>query len=227
MENTNFKEVVEFCEKRELYLGLGKPYKKILIIGKEIGYGLEPKEAQKPNPKNIEKRSDELEKENWEEWSCITSNSELFSSKLIEHVDKRQKIFENKEKKKKYRRMPTWVSYQKVVNLIRKPENELKIDKKQSADFFLNHCFITEYSQISLPRSNYLGKDNEIKKKSINERISLFGKNFFKSFPIVIMACGSYLQEFPMNLKDVFDVEQEGGTVKLSKGNYYNVYKNG
>jgi len=230
MESINLREVVKYCTVNNLYLGLGNPDAKILIVGKEIGYGHE--KNKKPSSEIIEADSNKLARKNWKEWVDILLEPQKTLSRLDEHIKDRHKIFKNEKDEKEYKHMPTWVSYQKIVNGINGIK-DIKIDRKQLQyeDFFLKHCFITEYSQLRLPNSNYLGKNNEIKENSINERKCVFEQDFFKNFPIVIMACGDYVTE--KFIENVLGVKKDFGVnwkdkdkSDLLKGNWYDVYNN-
>ena len=168
----DFLEVLEYCE-QNLYLGDGNPEASILIVGKEISCK-EDDIIKKSNGQGLEvgikKLSLETAKGNVEKWQNGYPRDEI-------------KTYAFKEK-----RNPTWTNYQKLVGAI--------IGKNLGKDNynFLDHCFITELSQILLPKSNFL-KDkhlnDSIRFESIKERETLLSMNFFK-FPIVIMACGHY-----------------------------------
>jgi hypothetical protein len=209
MENTNLKSVLEYCEEKKLYFGEGNPNAKILFVGQEIGFGHEEKEDKKPNIDEIIKRAEEQ------------INGNLCNWQKHCHFGLEQ-CLKNMEQFFKQKTNPTWKSYQKIVNGI------LGGDITEKRFDFLNDCFITEFSQLSLPNSSYLKNDKEfaeIKKQSIKQRKELFKQDFFQNFPIVIMACGHYSKDFDFNMEEIFGVKWVGKTEELSRGNYYNVNK--
>ena len=101
---------------------------------------------------------------------------------------------------------------------------------------FLDHCFITEISQLQLPNSNYLKNNNisdDIRKESVEKRAKLFHQPFFRRFPIVIIASGpDYLNigkyGYEFDIEREFDVEFHGPTVEvIEEGNrkrWYNIH---
>lgn len=198
MENTDFSNVLEYCSKEKFFLGEGSPTSRILIIGKECGWN----NKKMPNPdkkENIilqEKCSTEHNLDCW-----LNGNGRLDQLKT--------------DALKDWPNSPTWRNYQTLVQTI--------IGKEIPKYDFLDYSFITELSQICLPNSNYL-KNNDLTKESIEKRKSLFKKDFFRKFPIVIMACGHYPKKFNFDIEDIFDVKWTGETTILSKGNYYNVH---
>ena len=162
-----FQEVLTHCESNKLFLGEGNPNAKILIIGKEVGGG---------SPKLLEeivKCSDNDAKRNIETW---TNPNGYNLNKL------KTDVFNNGKN-------PTWNNYQKIVSEI--IGNDLGKDNYN----FLDYCFMTELSQIHLPKSNYgknlTKKENQeidtIRKKSITKRAKLLSMPFFRNFPIIII----------------------------------------
>lgn len=213
----DFKGVLEYCFENDLYLGEGNPNAKILIVGQEIGYGLEKKGNKNPNLNEVLDKSKKINTDNLTYWKSRYETNSLF----FEYLDFMQNEF---------KRVPnrTWGNYQKIISnvVFDRTINDNHYD-------FLDHCFITEYSQLSLPSPNYNFNKNkeeikefkELKINSVNKRKPLFSTPFFQSFPIVIMACGHYpTKYFPMDIQKKFDVEFDGKTKTLSMGNYYNLH---
>ena len=201
--NSDFHNILQYCENNELYLGEGNPNAKILLIGKEIGHGIEEDKTpslSKSNAKN---------EDNLKFW-----RNRYESYPLEKYLKDIEKCFEKKPNR-------TWENYQKIVNrIIGRTDNEKQYD-------FLDYGFITELSQIHLPYSS--GAITEELKtariNSINQRKELFKREFFQNFPIIIMACGHYpTKEFNFDIENIFDVEWNKETIVLSKGNYYNIH---
>jgi hypothetical protein len=208
MNNTNLESILKFCEKENFYFGEGNPNAKILFVGQEIGFGHETKEDKQPTIDEIIERADQQINDNLSNWRKHC------------HFGIEQYL-KNMEQCFKQRTNPTWISYQKIANgILQRDITEKRFD-------FLNDCFITEMSQLSLPNNRYLKNDKEfamMKQQSINKRKELFKHDFFQKFPVVVMACGHYPKDFCFNIEEIFDVKWIGETKVLSKGNYYNVH---
>lgn len=201
---SEFKEVLSYCEKKELCLGEGNPNSKILIIGKEIG-GKTPQSVDQ-----IKTFSNNEVRRNLDEWRSPDGYN---LGKIKEDVFRDSKN-------------PTWTNYQKMVSGI--IGNDLGRDNYN----FLDHCFMTELSQVLLPNSNF-GKNltseeskeiDTMRKKSVRERAKLFAMPFFRNFPIVIMACGHYPRKLNFNIEETFHVKWTKETKVFSTGNFYNVH---
>lgn len=201
MGNTNFKKVLEYCEKEKFYLGEGNPDAKILIIGKEQGMA-----AHKNKDVNREVSENSI-KENLAMWHDI-----VFSNNLEKYI----KYLEGRRNDKKWE---TLRNYQVIMDKIR----EKRINKEK-LDFY-EDCFITEMNQIQLQSSNKANNLQAEREYSIKKRESLFRQSFFQNFPIVIMACGHYPRDFGFDIQDIFKVEfiePTGGNEKY----WYNIHFN-
>lgn len=193
MKNKDLTNILKYCKEKEFYFGEGNPDGEILFIGQEIGYG-DTIEKTPALDAIYSRAQSEVEKNlsNWEK------HCQLGIGQYLEHM---KNLFQEKTN-------PTWLNYQKVVNsVIGREISEEHFD-------FLNCSFITEFSQLPLPKSSYLPKEKrrefaEIKRKSIENRRLLFDekKSFFRRFPIVIMACGHYPKIYDFDILDFFDVE--------------------
>ncbi len=219
--SNQFVDVLNYCKKNNLYLGEGNSNAKILLIGKEAGMNnAESKELNNSSDKfkYIENLSNETVINNL--FSLSNDYGNLGLPKL------KADIAYN----------PTWSNYQRLINLIKGiDEQEIKRGSKNNWDF-LNDCFITEISQIRLPKSNYLvenGFSNSIKEESIKNRAKLFQEPFFRKFPIVIIACGKdYIDnhnfEYDFNIERDFDVCFTGKTIEVlkegDKKRWYNIH---
>ena len=199
-----FKDVIKYCTDNTLFIGEGNPNSKILIIGKEIGGGM-PRTFE-----DIIANSIYDVQRNIESW--INPAGYPLSSIKTD-------VFN-------HGRNPTWTNYQKLVSTI--IGNDICLDNYD----FLNHCFITEMSDIHLPNSNFIRTFNANERKKLDilrienvcKRTELFKMPFFRGFTIIIMACGRYPNDFKFDIESVFDVEWTGKTEVLSKGNFYSIY---
>ena len=93
----------------------------------------------------------------------------------------------------------TWWLYQKLVDKVR------GITKKHRNLDLFDYAFITDLSDVNAPKSKDV--DYKTKKDAIFRRKeSLFSQPFFRSFPIVIVACGHYVRDFDLKLNEIFDI---------------------
>lgn len=200
--SSKFKDVIAYCE--PMFIGEGNPDSKILIVGKEIGGG------NPANANDIIVNSLRDATRNIESWT----NPVGYPLSMIK-VD----VF-------RHGRNPTWTNYQKLVGTI------IGKDLGISNYDFLDYCFITEMSGIQLPNNDYMEtlpiEEYELLKtrrsESIRKRMELFTLPFFRSFPIVIMACGHYPHRFGLDIESTFGVKWSGKTESVSRGNFYNVH---
>lgn len=193
-----FKSVIEFCKKQDLlYLGTGTPNARILIIGKECA--IDPKEFPEQYQREI--------KNNIPDWEYNVANH----VQQIEETGKYNPFYPYKGQKVTSK---TWNSYQKLVSLItRKPQGE-------SIDFH-EDCFLSELNENTSKYSNE--QVDILRKESIKKRGTLFKQDFFRSFPIVIMACGHYSRDYGFDIEDVFQVKWQGETIPVNR-KWYNVH---
>ena len=199
---------INYCKRGCLFFGEGNPYSKILIVGKEIGGNDDDKVR---NSADVYLRRSYVDvRRNIEKWANVLGYplSEI-SSYVFNHE-----------------RNPTWTNYQKLVGRI------IGRDLGCANYDFLKYCFITEMSDVHLPFSNYPKslphseriKLEHLRQDSIGRRTELFRMEFFLKFPIVIMACGHYPRKFNFDIESIFNVEWDGTTHVLSKGNFYNAH---
>lgn len=185
------------------YIGQGNPNSSILIIGREHGF---PKESN-------EYRLEVLD--NHDQWLKIT-NGESFSE---EEYDPMTCFTQRKQEFRHGDTSPTWYVYQKIVNAV--CPHEMQPGKTAPLLDFFKYSFITEFSTASRPNnSNNSEKDINATQNSINARTPLLSAEFYKSFPLVILACGRYFDDYGIDIERMFDVKWKGETdfVKLGEG---------
>lgn len=188
------------------YIGQGNPNSSILIIGREHGF---PKESN-------EYRLEVLD--NHDQWLKIT-NGESFSD---EEYDPMTCFTQRKQEFRHGDTSPTWYVYQKIVNAV--CPHEMQPGKTAPLLDFFKYCFITEFSTASRPNnSNNSEKDINATQNSINARTPLLSAEFYKSFPIVILACGNYYDNYHIDFEKMFDVKWAGPTrpVVIGKKKYW------
>lgn len=115
----------------------------------------------------------------------------------------------------------TWYNYQRLCDLIR----EQPIIKNKVNDFH-KYFFTTELSDEAGMTSS---DPNPVKRKqSIDNRKLLFKNDFFKSFPIIILAAGNYPERFGVNYDSFWGPTPDVETIiSPCKGIYKIVYAKG
>lgn len=214
--NNDFLEAYDYSNSNGLYLGLGNPKGKILLIGKEtsddkIGF-------------------DEMSKVNLKSWNDIIS-----TNKSIEDVGflEDNALFPWKGQKFTIRRLKkdgtitgetgtstTWYYYQYLTDLI---YNKTPKGKEDLIDFH-EFCFQSEMNQLNAKKSNDIPKNDLRRIKSIKHREKLFALNYFRNFDVIILASGHYHKDFDFDIEKTFGVNWTGKTNVLSKGNWYNLH---
>lgn len=219
----NFKKILE--KYPSAYIGCGNPGAKILIIGKEAALDLQTDQ----NQHRLEISS------NAGQWRENIKNQTGFEdvgrwcdgkdyNPLYPYKGQR---FAIERGKNNGGTSVTWYNYQKVVDAILGREHPGEID-------FFEHCFITEFNENSAKKSSGRSASERQKvRQSIGKRTSMFKEEaFFQDFPIVIAACGPYVDEFEISLENTFSVKkltEEGMDIKPRKDrrpiDVYGVYR--
>ena len=57
-------------------------------------------------------------------------------------------------------------------------------------------------------------------------KVYLLSSDFYRSFPIVILACGKYFDWYNINIERIFDVKWEGSTEQVSLNNGKKIWLN-
>lgn len=185
------------------YIGQGNPNSSILIIGREHGF-----------PKGSDEYKLEVQG-NHDQWIKITTGED-FSERQYDPLT----CFTLRGQE--FRRgdtSPTWYVYQKIVNAIF--PHEMPAGKTASLLDFFKYSFITEFSTASRPNNNNITEEEfRETQDSINKRIPLLSSEFYRSFPLVILACGRYFDNYGINIEKMFNVKWSGKTdfVKLGDG---------
>jgi len=214
--NSDFFAAYNYCDSNNLYLGLGNPEAKILLIGKEtsdekIGF-------------------EEMSRINLQSWNdIILKNRTSEDIKSFEDNAlfpwKGQKFTIRREKKDgtitgDSGTSTTWYYYQYFTDLIFKKA----VKKKQDLIDFHEFCFHTEMNQLNAKQSNSIPKSDVVRINSIKDREKLFAMNFFRNFEIIVLANGHYHRDFNFNIEKAFDVKWTRKTIEISKGNWYNLH---
>lgn len=214
--NKEFVEAYNYCKANNLYLGLGNPNGKILLIGKETS--------------NDKIGFDEMSNINLNSWEDIISKNK--SSNEIGFLEDNA-LFPWKGQQFSIRSVKkdgtikgesgtssTWYYYQYLIDRIYSKAHK---EKKDLIDFH-EICFQSEMNQLNAKKSDDIQKGDLLRIKSIKDREKLFTLNFFRNFDIIILASGHYHKDFDFNIQKTFDVKWTGKTNFVSKGNWYNLH---
>lgn len=214
--NNDFFEAYDYSNSNNLYLGIGNPNGKILLIGKETS--------------NDKIGFDEMGKINLKSWEDIISKN-----KSVEDIGflEDNALFPWKGQKFTIRRTKkdgtitgetgtstTWYYYQYLTDTI----YNKALKRKEDLIDFHEFCFQSEMNQLNAKKSNDIPKNDSIRIKSIKDREKLFALNYFRNFNIIILASGHYHKDFDFDIQKTFGLKWTGKTNVLSKGNWYNVH---
>ncbi|RDI53759.1 hypothetical protein [Flavobacterium glaciei] len=177
------------------FIGFGNPNAKILILGKEKGF-------DKNNLKQLEYESINNPRE-WDNY--IKNNIGSNKNKFYDSENYINTFFPYLNKNKSGH---TWNKYYTLLNhiytSIPKSENE-----------FFRYAFLSEINFIP-------SKYSEIKRFDNFERLNMLNNKFFKSFEIIILACGSYLEK--EQIENIFSVSYYESILK--KRENIHIYQN-
>lgn len=188
-ESNKFYANKKFNEPNPYYIGFGNPSSKILLFGNEKSIKTKNKEKlytdSTLNSKSVQNPN------HWKE--IITKNITDISYDFQSKTGFRNPLYPYYGGKT--HKMGTWAYYQK---LIREYYPELETEKKENS--FFKKAFISEIN-------------HEVSKKQLGNqrnpiRSNFLNHEFYKSFPITILAVGGYLSQkeikirFNVNLVD-------------------------
>lgn len=191
-----FKKVTEL----NTYIGTGNPNSKILIIGKEVATDVE-----NGTNKNLEQKNLIAYNKNLTDWmnniETGITQSDIPNWNIENNENNPLYAFKGVEINKEGH---TWRKYQKLYNFIFGEQDKNILN-------FQEQFFITEMSVLPSKTTKEAQKKDEFKIK-LKERKEIFLKTkFIQDFPIVILACGDYING--KELTDIFKVdfiEQKG-----------------
>ena len=193
MEYSNeFKNLIAITEKTKDFIGYGNPNARILIIGNE--------EALDTNDNKKDKQTNEKATEsNWKLWKKIIVDPSITpdSIPIWKDTENFSPLYPWKGDTLPTGGNNTWRNYQKLINMLIPEANAGNITT------FHQYAFITEFNDLPSPKSKY--KDSEVKKRIQHRCEKVLNHPFYKSFPIVIAACGHYVKYYDIKLEELFD----------------------
>lgn len=173
-----YSELANVNQPNPFYIGYGNPNSKVLILGKEKGFNVE----------NLEQlRYESIE--NPSQWKHYIDNKisinkdKFYDSKYYTNV-----FYPYLDNQKSGH---TWSKYKILLQ-------NIFSEHKFNGDSFFDYSFISEinYKPSKLSVIKYFNDET---------RIQLLMKEYFKSFPIIILACGNYLK--PEQIEQIFDLK--------------------
>lgn len=200
-----FKEVVEFAVDNKMLVGTGSPNSDILLIGKESA--IDREKCADQFLREIERNAIDWQQNlsvnmtlndvsSWFNHPHLYNPLYPYKGQLnkIESRDKENNIIRGKGGTSK-----TCFNYQKIADYV------FRNNEKSDSINFHEYSFSTELNQITGKYSKDVPKKLRI--ESINERVELLSKPFFRNFEISIVAVGHYVRDFDINLCKIFEVE--------------------
>lgn len=195
MYTEKFKKIVSFAfDKSEIfynnreneespnpyYIGFGNPNAEILILGKEKGFDKEG---------NLEQLKCESIN-NPKEWKCYIDNHiKPNAEKICKSTSGYINAFKPYDITSIDSEGHTWRKYDKLLKNI-----------YSDIESFLCRSFISEVNYFP-------SKYSKIKRFNNEERIAFLSKEYYKSFPVIICACGNYLSK--VQIEEIFNVKFE------------------
>lgn len=209
--NAEFRNLISSDSKSGDFIGFGNPNSKILIIGKECALDLDnPKDkfiyekSNKPNHTqwlaNINDENATLDIPTW-------GSTKIFNPLFPYNGDKLSDLPKGNS---------TWRNYQKLINILY-PQAAGEITT------FHQYCFITEFNDIPM---NYSINCPEAKRSVQNRCTNILSHQYFKEFPVVIAACGHYIDTYSIDLQTLFNQVWDGPTESIGRGEWINVHRN-
>jgi hypothetical protein len=180
------------------YVGFGNPNSKILILGKEKGFDIS----------NVEQlKYESLENPN--EWKFYVDNSTNISLDKF-YINSQYYINAFTPYSHCVKSGHTWNKYHTLLKFIY-PEI-----LNENNDFF-KYSFVSE---INFQPSRL----SVIKKFNNEKRMNILKNNYFKSFNVIILACGNYLNQ--SLIQEIFDVKYDNESDLSQPRQKLKVYRN-
>ncbi len=229
MENMNysreFKDAVSFANEHNLFLGYGNPNGKILMIGKEHYFDHNHKQDTKEFYEEILNSRNKENRNNIHSWETnIKENYEFdWNARRESFLDNSNALTAWWNQKNKQDRngnggtSNTYLHYQKIY------QNVFLNGNTHSNINFQREIFTSELNDVPSGRSYNLLELKKLRTESIEKRKDLFRKDFFRTFPVVIIASGHYPRDYNFDIEDIFGVKFFEETKIVGKS-WYNLH---
>lgn len=205
----DFRDLIACTKDTEDFIGYGNPNAKILIIGKEESFDI------KKGENNI--IYNQASKGNWKGWEEVIGNPSITPDSIPVWKDS-GKFCPLYPWKGDDLPKGTWTNYQKLINCLYPEADAGKMTT------FHQYAFITEFNDS--PSKTSKRKDTEVQKSIKHRCENVLNHPFYKSFPIVIAACGHYVGDYNINLEDIFNQKYiEPESIKIRTGEWINIHR--
>lgn len=183
-----FRDLIACTKDTEDFIGYGNPNAKILIIGKEEGFDIKKEEN------NI--IYNQASKGNWKGWEEVIGNPSITPDSIPVWKDS-GKFCPLYPWKGDDLPKGTWTNYQELINRLYREADAGKMTT------FHQYAFITEFNDR--PSKTSKRKDSKVQERITHRCENVLNHPFYKSFPIVIAACGHYVRDYNINLEELFN----------------------
>ena len=226
-----FKEAVDFCKVNNLFLGLGNPKGKILLVGKEQYYDAISKLDSDEFYDELLKKREDVNKLNIFSWlenldkNFVPEWNPLIESEII-NQNAQTAFWNQRNKPNRFSKKNGWnlgtsityLHYQKIYQSIF--NNSIKQDNLN----FQKEFFISELNDLIAKKDYNFKRLKKLKLEFISKRRELFSLSFFKSFPAIIIASGHYIRDFSFDIEKIFDIDFIEKRETQIKKAWYNVH---
>ena len=190
--NTEFKKLIEDCEKNDQYIGLGNPNAKILFVGKEPGTNKSKEQVHGSAQSWIEKKID-------------------YSASFIPK-EKNQK--NGNHTWQKYQKLYEMIFSDHI-------DTDKKIDEEKYKISFVENIFTTELSNLPALNTNNAKKAIDFETELCKRKKLFWHHNFIQQFPIILIFASDnkYIETYQGEVCKLFDVEffEQRNCAKLDK----------
>lgn len=204
--NKKFEEIVKYGVEEKVYIGIGNPNSKILLVGKEAAINAPKNDFERHNLKNYlnnaidwqTKTNSPLDEE-IPDWNINTYLADINATNNPRHSFKGVKLEHHREGQ-------TWRKYQKLHDVI---FNGDFIEDKARPYTFQNDFFLTEMNDNPEKTTLKAQRKEGFKEKLDKRRNTFFKSEFIQQFPVIILACGNYIinNENTRQIDNTFGVE--------------------
>lgn len=203
-----FRQLVQSCvsskDNNVKFVGLGNPDSLFLFIGKECAidcsttrglgcYNMEHAHNANQWMANIE---NDIRPDDVPNWLLSPIDEHYYNPLYPYRGQLNKKAFRDRDGSVTNQgTSSTWLSYQKLMDCICKSAKPIEID-------FHQNSFVTELSDAT---STYSKSKNAKTEESIQIRCEhLLNTDFFRLFPVTIVACGHYVRDYHIDLQEIF-----------------------